>query len=1172
MPEDLDWKALREEAQQRLPLSQLLSHYGKPPASTTRWCACPECGKQPGKFKITSERSFRCVMLDCKLNPHNLPADIKPDGPGLVAVMEGLPSKLAFFRWLHIAGVIDDETHERLSNPSPSSARRSKKKAGKQSPTPAAETETEAPVEVATAEPVAAPAPAYRDLARSDGSPWHDLWQAMRLGDGDRTTLANQRGLNKKTIDFCGFRTSRPSNAKLIEDLRTRYEDDDLIELGILRNDDSRGIRPEPQLCGWGITSEKDPDTGKHKFAQTNPILIPYFGPEGQVCTMRAHKGGLPKRLLPGEISYRNYSHPYGEHFLRDLNKQKRIILTEGEIKAAAAYQCGIPVLAVPGISFVSNDEFRRTLLKILRRRFIEEVVVIYDNEVKDDPALPGYKEDETKRYDVYVWAEVMAWHLRKAGIRRVTVGKLPDEFRERGKADFDGVLRQLVERHGPADGTREAGKVFREAMDASTRPHEFIDQLFPDRASRIIHAKVTRYTRSRMIEIGGEDEKQKAFLFRRSNTALSEALLDTDGCYFVRKNPDPKNRKEWNDARAALIEKLGQMENSGAKPTDIRDCRVQIALNEELLKGWPERISNFSLECLYRVRAEDTGEIEYYCKAWIPAERQRITLRIPAKKLARLAEFREFCLQRLSSTFKGGEKDLQCITEDLNTDSRWRIVDEVNAYGWHRESNLYLFGDCGWDGKGRRILPDRDMVFWHGDNGYQIDGDTERIGEGFDQRAPLMHPDKPTPENFPEQITGWCADMRDTLGGLEGWALIGAAVGYLAMPAFFAKHGQQHPGIWLHGTYGDGKTKVARWLCRLFGFGELNGVGIGAATEVALFRIMAQYSCLLVFFDEYRGSEITDQKNTLLRNAFDRSAAPKGRIDNMRRTRTTLPNTTPLICGESECFDAATRSRYVQAVISKTKRVIDPGNHRFHRMEHFADSLFFLTRELLDRRPLFETAFMAAYDIFQQKIESSDLRKKINDRAGVTYGVAFAGMAALVETLDLKRLHDPVNREFLPFLMEYMTQADMETRATGIIEMFWESFLSGVRQGGINSRHLRRTWAVPHPDNHGQVLLAGAHDDGAREILLINAVDAFSQFKEFLRRRGDEFTLPHSNLAKYLRNQTYWVWKKRGTGWKARFDGKRVAAWGVYLDEFPWAEDVDGLVDPDDPLQQGED
>ena len=1210
---DLDFDSLREIAESKLPIAALLVHLGYPaPEHTSRWGKCPAC-ERPGKFRAWSG-TFKCNHPDCELNPDQLHArGLKANPAGLIALKQGCDWQEASRRHWLWAGAIDQETYERLAGitsskpkakppvatappelePEPEPETEPELEATATEEAPAAEeTIEEANEEPATpeseseeeAEPEPEPeadnivlfqreddedddAPSIRQL--NDGNPWHDLWLAMRLSDQHRTELTGQRGLSRTTIDQCGFRTSRPANASLIEDLRKKYEDEDLLEYGILRQDDGLEYKPEPQLCGWGITKEKDETTGKHKFGQTNPVLIPYFDHHGQVITMRAHKGGLPKRLLPGDIEWRNYSHPYGEHFLKH-HKGGWCVITEGEIKAAAVQQCGIPCLAVPGITFIQNDGFRAELLRILRRNWIKRVVIIFDNERKDDPKLATFQPDENKRYDVYIWANVIAHKLVRDGIREVKVGQLPDEWQEKGKADFDGILRQCVEqKDGDLDaGTKAAKAIFQRVVDTAAKPLDFIDDLFADRARQIIHSKVVRYTRERQLPIGTEDEKEKAFLFRRDHRKLAEALDATRDCYYIRKNVEAKLRGRLAKELSKKKQQLNDATVAADKPGKLRHLRIEIAILEEQLLGWPEVISNFKLTCLYRVVTEDEGRLEYYCEAYIPLERRKVYVRIPAKPLSRLAEFREFINGRIpGANFQGGEKDLQRLKNDLDVDSAWRTINEVNAFGWHEFSGLFIFGDAAWTKEGRRIYPDKNRVFWHGDTGYQIDSDPNKPpGADFDQGAPLMRPEEPDREKLTEEFQQWILDFRDNVGGMEAWAILGTTIGYLAMPAFFRAHGVQHPGVWLHGLFGEGKTSIARWLARLHGFGYLKGVPLTkATTDAAINRIIQMYSCLMVFFDEYRSGYVEEGRESLLRVSFDRLAISKANMENKRKTVRVVPLTTPIICGETECPDSATRSRYTQVVVTKRRRKAEGNQARFARLNAMAPHLYQIARRLLDQRPDFETAFLGHYAEWTTYIDK--MKAIINDRSGVTYGVSYAGFAALVDLLDLRPLHSPTKEAFLPFLVSYMNQADTDNRSSGTVEAFWTQFISAIHQHEIKKDYVKRAHVIPHASTPGKVTLSRAADPNARPVCLINITEAFSAYEEFLRRRGKQEKMSMGNLLKYMKPQPWFAWQ-HADGWKTKWSGVNRATWGVYLDgedAFPWADEIDGILEDQD-------
>jgi DNA primase len=77
------------------------------------------------------------------------------------------------------------------------------------------------------------------------------------------------------------------------------------------------------------------------------------------------------------------YSTPYGGTFFRGAdygyNQQAithdPVVITEGEVKALASWQCGIPTLAIPGILAVRPQ---------VRTRYGQRVIVCFDNQVEN--------------------------------------------------------------------------------------------------------------------------------------------------------------------------------------------------------------------------------------------------------------------------------------------------------------------------------------------------------------------------------------------------------------------------------------------------------------------------------------------------------------------------------------------------------------------------------------------------------------------------------------------------------------------------------------------------------------------------------------------------------------------------------------------------------------------
>ena len=164
-------------------------------------------------------------------------------------------------------------------------------------------------------------------------------------------------------------------------------------------------------------------------------ILIGYLDEAGDVIQVRAHQMG-PKGVQL-EI--------YGRECL--ATRPERLVLCEGEFKAAALLSRGVSALAVPGISSFIGENYER-LLKHLRGAGVKAIQVCFDNEDKVTPTLHSgakntrYKPERHNRYDTQRCAIVMARRLSGDGIP-ATIAWLPNEWRDASaKVDIDSALR----------------------------------------------------------------------------------------------------------------------------------------------------------------------------------------------------------------------------------------------------------------------------------------------------------------------------------------------------------------------------------------------------------------------------------------------------------------------------------------------------------------------------------------------------------------------------------------------------------------------------------------------------------------------------------------------------------------------------------------------------------
>ena len=221
--------------------------------------------------------------------------------------------------------------------------------------------------------------------------------------------LRKQRGFTSQTIERFKFRSGGKYLTDKEEDFRKKFNEKDLVESGLfLRPKAGKGITINPKLLA-------------------DRIIIPYLDEAGKPVHIRPHKDAF-------------YS--FGAQIYQEFNLVQnvgKVVLTEGEFKAIAGMQYGIPTIAIPGISSFSEVNFPR-LVALLNKYKIKKVFILFDNEVKDDPNLPSYVENPSNRFDTLFYSYYMAKRLAKENFRTI-VATFPDSWRVNGKVDFDVAL-----------------------------------------------------------------------------------------------------------------------------------------------------------------------------------------------------------------------------------------------------------------------------------------------------------------------------------------------------------------------------------------------------------------------------------------------------------------------------------------------------------------------------------------------------------------------------------------------------------------------------------------------------------------------------------------------------------------------------------------------------------
>jgi len=1014
---------------------------------------------------------------------------------------------------------------------------------------------------------------------------WDALWRRLVLTPRDRTKLMQQRGFSEETIKILGFKSNNQSNLVHLKSLTDDYPMELLLAEGIYKIYRD-GPGPNRQLYGWGLKRKARKEGDDDTWDWVEPILIPYLTASGACSYLRPHKGGVSgeRREDEDDEEASCSAHVYSPFLLSNTAAtiEGTAILCEGEFKAAAVYQCGIPSLAIPGISFVRNRAFREELLALIRTFGVTDLIICFDNEIKDDPAFPDrYKPDPTDRYDTQMWAEYIAIDLTREYFGpnkgRVTIGILPDNLHENGKADFDSALSYFVrQQRDVTRGTNSARKIFKSVID-DARPHRQARELFPSESRRIIEWKLQRLFYKPLVPSGGEKELRLANQYKAiGEHDLSKAYRSIVGCYYQRVKPERDQIKMLLEAARKSDGLVDNAKAAGVNGSELRKLRLNARAAWDHVKGAPEPVSDFVLTCEFKLHTSDQKAIRLVKirNRNDSGKSEGRLLRLTGAEMARGPEFMRWCYDTGHACWKGGQRLLSHLCEDMDHHSYLRDIFEINYYGYHAESGIWFFGDCAFGPNGDRIEADKNNIFWNAGIGYQIDSSIEDRGTTFEQGAPLMLSPhgavaKDAKVDVGELLQDLCHDMLLTIGGYDAWFMLGLVFAYAASPELFTKFGG-HPSIWLAGITSEGKTTIARWIMRVWGFKHLTGIRINkGTTHVAMNRNLAQYSCLPVWFDEYRKTEIDPDKEAVLRGAFDRNSASKGLMDHSNRTRSARLFTTPIVSGESSSSDGATRSRYANIIVSKHRRIGD-GVARMRKVIIDAEHYYLIGRRLMESRPKFVAEVIRQINEFMA--DPAAVKEVPDDRMRLVYA---AGYAAFRSTSELIKGPGFDERQgcmdnFRAFLLQHAAQALQDVTSETFLNHFWSDVLSGLQRGKAKRAFFDIRYVQRQED--GSLKEIRKDDKTAEKVCYIAPKSVFDDYAQDLRARGESPSLDLGDLRRQMAKEKYWVAapKAEPRVHRAMVNGAQQTCWVISLGRngtgtflFPFAEDLEQIIEP---------
>jgi hypothetical protein len=394
---------------------------------------------------------------------------------------------------------------------------------------------------------------------------------------------------------------------------------------------------------------------------------------------------------------------------------------------------------------------------------------------------------------------------------------------------------------------------------------------------------------------------------------------------------------------------------------------------------------------------------------------------------------------------------------------------------------------------------------------------------------------------------------LYDTIGGYGGCLALGAILAYGAGPEIYDRF-TNFPGLWLHGETQQGKSSVARWLMRIWGFDVDAGLALKDSTKVGIAIALQQYGNLPVFLEEFQPNA-PDWMVEKIKNIFGRESGSKKTFD--EGDRKILTNV--IVTGVATCMDAQVRSRYAHVQVSASNR---RANH-YEWFQAECDKFVYLGRYIMRHRKPFATRVV---ELLREWMASPAM-KVINERSRLVHGAAYAAYAALSELLGLNEVK--LLEAFRSYLVEHCTTAVAEVQEQVNVNQFWRDLLDGLKSDafGVTAGERARVFKVLEKPTSAlpPEITAQQRRDGVEDsfrswkgcYLYFNPGPVIDMLRAYKRRQGRDLPLDRQDLRAQMRTKAYWVEPRKRNGESADAHRQKFG-YASKTAELCWCIDMD--------------
>jgi hypothetical protein len=754
-------------------------------------------------------------------------------------------------------------------------------------------------------------------------------------------------------------------------------------------------------------------------------------------------------------------------------------------------------------------------------------------------------------------------------------------------------------------EAAARARAAFQAALAASMPPYELGQlNLFEEEEERFIRHEVERKLYTPVLPNGGDKERRvidrleklkdekdwagsgHAF---RAIAAWKKTVADNPrhaGCYYHRKPLAWKDNKDE-------IELLRMLRDSAAQARQWeKKWFAQL-----MLDGAPETVSNFDMECLFLLRKPD-GSVDRLVRLRnILGEVSRGQHHgesdvLDPKAFASPEKFREWCLARGNFSWHGNQNHLQMLHLDLTHFAAWRVINQVNTVGWFPikkekgkikngekktatpsvlQDGIWFCDDCAY-ADGQCLRPDEEGIYWWDGQGYYLNRKGREAN--FAQGRPKMNPgvsigealkkktdvsdgtdnERVAPKVAPNEMQllreffrEVCGNFYATLGSYEGFLLIGSMLSYAVAPEIFSRR-REFPGLFTHGQMSSGKTVATEWGIRFWGYEKADGIGLLKGTAVGLLQQAENYSNQPLWVDEFRADRIGEDKEAIIRDAFNRLPAVKYSPDGVQREM----RTSFIVSGESTSGDAAFISRFPHIQVSKAKRLgtEEEQRERYEWMQANKKHFYLFTRLVLERREQFAGTMLRLLDEWMNSAEFAGM----SERVQFVHGVPWAAWQAMDEMLEAYPVD--ASTKFLKFMINHAKGSAIDVTSETNINLFWSDLLTAVKADAIPASCFNVEWTyTDHPPGWPNQTLTPSDTNRAGWMnckVFIDPDPTISAMQIYLKKEGSQIPLQKKDLRSQLSKTPYWMEGKFTKSFGPTGGKMASKCWGFDLDHHP--------------------